>query len=128
MSRFISFGLIFTFFFSSQLMAKEFNVVTSVKPLQLIVQELTQGVTTPHVLLPAGASPHDYALKPSDVKKIHDADLVIWVGPELETFMARMLSNDVTNIALTKQPTIDFLYYDHDEEGDHSGMIIAMKG
>ncbi|MGF1690479.1 zinc ABC transporter substrate-binding protein ZnuA [Photobacterium kagoshimensis] len=128
MSRFISFGLICTFFFSSHLMAKEFNVVTSVKPLQLIVQELTQGVTTPEVLLPAGASPHDYALKPSDVKKIHDADLVIWVGPELETFMARMLSNDVTNIALTKQSTIDFLYYDHDAEGDHSGHDHSHEG
>ncbi|OAN18491.1 zinc ABC transporter substrate-binding protein [Photobacterium jeanii] len=120
MSRFISFGLIGIFLFSSASFAKEFNVVTSVKPLQLIVQELTAGVSEPQVLLPAGASPHDYALKPSDVKKIHDADLVIWVGPELETFMVKVLKNEVTNLALTESDRIDFLHYEHDDHSDHA--------
>ncbi len=41
------------------------EVVTSIKPLQLITAALTEGVTRPEVLLPAEGSPHHYALKPS---------------------------------------------------------------
>ena len=38
------------------------------------------GVTETEVLLPDGASEHDYSLRPSDVKRLQNADLVVWVG------------------------------------------------
>ncbi len=42
------------------------------------------GVTETQVLLPDGASEHDYSLRPSDVKKrLQNADLVVWIGPEM---------------------------------------------
>ncbi|MFP1495651.1 metal ABC transporter solute-binding protein, Zn/Mn family [Escherichia coli] len=41
------------------------------------------------VLLPDGASEHDYSLRPSDVKRLQNADLVVWVGPEMEAFYAK---------------------------------------
>ncbi len=39
------------------------------------------------MLLPDGASEHDYSLRPSDVKRLQNADLVVWIGPEMEAFM-----------------------------------------
>ena len=46
------------------------DVVTSIRPLAFIAAGIADGVTETQVLLPDGASPHDYALKPSDLKKI----------------------------------------------------------
>lgn len=67
------------------------TILTSIKPIQMIVSELTQGVTTPDVLLQPNTSPHDYALRPSDVKKISSADLVIWYGHDLEPFLEKVV-------------------------------------
>ena len=65
------------------------NVVASVKPLGFIAAAIAEGVTPVEVLLPDGASEHDYALRPSDIKRLKNADLVVWVGPEMEAFMTR---------------------------------------
>ncbi|OLQ69378.1 zinc ABC transporter substrate-binding protein [Photobacterium proteolyticum] len=105
--------------FSSALSASEFKVVTTVKPLNLIVQELTDGAATSEAILPPGASPHDYALRPSDVKKLRDADLVVWVGPELEMFLSKVLDAKGNSLALTEQHTIDLRSYEEGAEIDH---------
>ncbi len=68
------------------------EVVTSIKPLQLITAALTEGVTEPELLLPPEGTPHHYALKPSDMRKLADAEVVIWVGPGLEQFLQKPLS------------------------------------
>ncbi|MTH48343.1 zinc ABC transporter substrate-binding protein ZnuA [Intestinirhabdus alba] len=67
-------------------------VVTSLKPLGFIASAITEGVTETDVLLPDGASAHDYALRPSDIKRLQSADLVVWVGPEMEAFMKKPVS------------------------------------
>ncbi|NIE70362.1 zinc ABC transporter substrate-binding protein ZnuA [Pantoea sp. Acro-807] len=64
-------------------------VVASIKPLGFIAAAISEGITPVEVLLPDGASEHDYALRPSDVKRIKNADLVIWVGPEMEAFLTK---------------------------------------
>lgn len=105
--------------FSSAVSASEFKVVTTVKPLNLIVQELTDGAAASESILPPGASPHDYALRPSDVKKLRDADLVVWVGPELEMFLSKVLDAKGNSLALTEQHSIDFRSYESGAEIDH---------
>lgn len=62
-------------------------VVASLKPLGFIASAIADGVTETHVLLPDGASEHDYSLRPSDAKRLQNADLVVWIGPEMEAFM-----------------------------------------
>ncbi|QUJ68378.1 zinc ABC transporter substrate-binding protein ZnuA [Photobacterium sp. GJ3] len=101
--------------------AKEMHVVTTVHPLSLIVQELVADVGTSETLLPAGSSPHDYALRPSDVEKVNKADLVIWVGPELESFLTKLLGDKKNAIALTAQSEITLREYEeaHAEHGEH---------
>ncbi|MGV3344437.1 zinc ABC transporter substrate-binding protein ZnuA [Enterobacteriaceae bacterium LUAb1] len=64
-------------------------VVASVKPLGFIAAAIADGITPVEVLLPDGASEHDYALRPSDIKRIQHADLLVWVGPEMEAFLSK---------------------------------------
>ncbi|ARU94207.1 zinc ABC transporter substrate-binding protein ZnuA [Tatumella citrea] len=68
------------------------EVVTSVKPLAFIAAAIADGVTPVSVVLPDGASEHEYALRPSEIKRIKNAELVIWVGPEMEAFMTRAVA------------------------------------
>ena len=104
---------------SAQVMSQEakLSVMTSIKPLQLITQEITLGVTDTQVLLSSNASPHDYALRPSDMRKIKDADLFIWVGPGLESFLESALEGNTHTLQLDQSPDIIKLTYG--EEGDH---------
>jgi len=81
------------------------TVVVSVKPIHDLVLGVTEGVTEPTLLVPGGASPHDYALRPSEMRALQQAQLVIWVGPELENFLVRPLAGlgaNVQHIALLK--------------------------
>lgn len=69
------------------------QILASIKPLALIAQEVAGDQADVATLLPVTASPHDYPLKMSDHKRLRAADLVLWVGPELESFLARPLAN-----------------------------------
>ncbi|MBA4246051.1 MAG: zinc ABC transporter substrate-binding protein, partial [Pseudomonas sp.] len=69
----------------------EVRVLTSIKPLQLIAAAVQDGVGKPGVLLPPGASPHHFTLRPSDIRNVREADLLYWIGPDLETFLPRVL-------------------------------------
>lgn len=87
---------VFVAFFASFLLIgtaqAEVKVLTSIKPLQLIAAAVQDGVAIPEVLLPPGASPHNYALRPSDVRKVQSVDLVYWIGPDMEGFLPRVLN------------------------------------
>lgn len=72
------------------------------KPLGFIASAIADGVTDTRVLLPDGASEHDYSLRPSDVKRLQNADLVVWIGPEMEAFMDK----STQSIAEQKKVTI----------------------
>ncbi|MBJ7220608.1 MULTISPECIES: zinc ABC transporter substrate-binding protein ZnuA [unclassified Brenneria] len=84
------------------------EVVTSIRPLGFIAAAITDGITPTDVLLPNGASPHDYALRPADVQRLRSAELVIWVGPEMEAFLGKPLSQlaPARQITLSELPAI----------------------
>jgi zinc transport system substrate-binding protein len=84
----------------------------------LITAALTEGVTSPEVLLPAEGSPHHYALKPSDMRKLTDAKVVIWVGPGLEQFMVRPLARTDAEI-VTLRPDLEAHLHQEAEPSDH---------
>jgi len=69
----------------------QLNVVVSVKPLHALVLGVMQGVASPALLLDSTQSPHQASLRPSDMRTLSKADLVFWIGPQLETFMPRVL-------------------------------------
>jgi len=67
------------------------RVLVSLLPVHSLVAAVMQGVGTPELLLSGGASPHSFSLRPSQVRSLQKADLLVWVGPELETFLSRSL-------------------------------------
>ncbi len=72
--------------------AKPF-VLSSLKPLTLIAQEIAGANADVDTLLPASASHHDYPLKVSDYARLQKADVFLWVGPELESFLQKPINN-----------------------------------
>ena len=71
------------------------RVLVTIKPLQLIAAAITDNVSKPELLLPPGSSPHGYSLRPSDVRKLAAADLVFWIGPDMESFLPKVLERHV---------------------------------
>lgn len=69
------------------------SVVTSIKPLQLIAAAVMHGVAQPAVLIPSNQSPHHYVLRPSDVARVSNADVLLWVGEPLETYLVSLFSD-----------------------------------
>lgn len=69
------------------------HLLVSLHPIAMIVSALVDGIEHAQidVILPSGASPHTYALKPSDIRMIQRADLAIWIGAELESFLNKPL-------------------------------------
>jgi zinc transport system substrate-binding protein len=95
------------------------KVLTSIKPLQLIAAAVQDGVGTADVLLPPGASPHHYALRPSDVRRLGDADLFYWIGPQMENFLERPLqSRSKPTIVVATLPGLKLRHFEADS-GSH---------
>ncbi len=102
----------------------EVKVLTSIKPLQLIAAAVQDGVAIPEVLLPPGASPHNYALRPSDVRKVQSVDLLYWIGPSMEGFLPRVLNGrTLPSVAVQDLPGMKLRHFaednhSHAEEAD----------
>lgn len=67
------------------------NVVVSIKPIHSLAAALMKGVGEPGLIVQGVASPHTYQMKPSDAVRLQNADIVFWVGHDLEKFMEKPL-------------------------------------
>jgi len=79
-------------------------VVVSIKPVHSLVAGVMEGVGEPTLLIEGAASPHSYALRPSQAEALARAEVVFWVGEGLEAFLAKpitALSDDATVVALS---------------------------
>lgn len=84
--------LLFFIFVSASAWAQP-RVMVSIKPVHALVAGVLGGIAEPELLLSGGESPHSYALRPSQARALAAAHLVIWVGPDLETFLERPLKS-----------------------------------
>jgi len=69
----------------------EVNVVASIKPVHSLVAAVMEGVGKPSLIVEGAGSPHTYALKPSQAQNLENADIVFWIGHNLETFLEKPL-------------------------------------
>ena len=75
----------------------EVKVVTSIKPIHSLVSAVMEGVGEPSLLVKGAGSPHTYSLKPSQAKQLQEADLVFWMGHDLEAFLENSIESIATN-------------------------------
>jgi zinc transport system substrate-binding protein len=67
-------------------------VAVSVKPAHAIVAAVMEDVAAPWLIVGGGASPHAYAVRPSQARRLADAEVVFRVGGTLETFLGKPLA------------------------------------
>ncbi len=104
------------------------RIVTTIPPIHSLVAAVTEGVVDPVLLVRGNTSPHDYAMAPSDARALQNAQLLVWVGPTLETFVVRALRDPRESrrvITLMDQDGISLLktraggaFDDHDHDDD----------
>lgn len=101
------------------------DVVTDMSPTGALVQEVMGDLGTIHVLLPKGASAHHYTMRPSDARALQQADLLVWMGPELTPWLDRSADNlgqDTRQLRLLSVDGTILQSYDdegHDDHDDH---------
>ena len=71
----------------------EIKVVASIKPIHSLASYLMDGVKKPDLIVDGYASPHGFAMKPSDAKMLQEADLIFWVGEDIESFLVKPLGS-----------------------------------
>ena len=111
----------------------EVKVVTTIKPVHSLVSGVMDGVSNPTLIIEGSNNPHNFSLKPSHAKMLEEADIVFWIGEDLESFMEKPLSSlakDAVKISFMDLPSIKKLKFreknifdDHDDHGhdDHDG-------
>ena len=80
-------------------------IVTSLKPLALLIEEAYGEQVEVSYLVPPEQSPHHVTLRPSAVNRLKEADLLVWAGPELETFLPGLLERFGFRSAVTSTAT-----------------------
>jgi zinc transport system substrate-binding protein len=92
-------------------------ILATIKPIQLILVAIGGRYVQVDVLLPPLVSPHLYQLKPSDRQRLDSADLLVWIGPEMERFLVKPLSlvDDSRIFTLLENMTMK---NDHDGHAD----------
>ena len=109
-------------------MRADFNVVTTIKPLHSLISNVMKGVGEPSLIIEGTSNPHNFVLKPSHAKLLQDADIIFWIGEDLEAFMEKPLSSlakDTKKISFMELGSIKKLkfrennIFDHDDHDDH---------
>jgi len=67
------------------------DVVATIRPLQLIAMAVTDGVSEPASLFDQTQDPHHPSLRPSQRRTLDNADILLWVGTELETGLEKVI-------------------------------------
>ena len=107
------------------------RVVATIPAVHSLAANVMQGIGTPYLLVRGGASPHSLALRPSDAKALSEAEVIFWIGEELETFLTGILRQGVGRaqvVSLLRAPGVERLAlrsganwtaHDHDHDHDH---------
>ena len=128
--------LSFSFLISYSSLNAEVKVVTTIKPIHSLVAGVMDGLGSPSLIVDGSNSPHNFSLKPSHAKMIEDAEIIFWVGEDLETFMIKPLesiANNATKVSFMDLDSIIKLKFkeenilevegyddDHDDHDKHA--------
>ncbi|MCF6236581.1 MAG: zinc ABC transporter substrate-binding protein [Gammaproteobacteria bacterium] len=121
--------LVFTLFVLSMALTKTQaasktspKVVVSIAPIHSLVMGVMEGVGEPLLLIQSTASPHHFSLRPSHMKMLHSAQLVVRIGKDFEQFLNRPLSNLGKSrrlLNIVDLPDLELLPYRDDDHAGH---------
>ena len=121
--------IIFTIIFMGALSAKaDIKVVTTIKPLHSLISNVMDGIGEPSLIIEGSTSPHSFVLKPSHAKLIEQADIIFWIGEDIETFMEKPLESIAKNakkVSFMELSSIEKLkfreenIFEHEDHDDH---------
>ena len=77
----------------STLAKADLKVVTSIKPIHSLASYIMDGVGSPGLIVDGYNSPHSFQLKPSHAKMLEQADIIFWIGEDLENFLEKPLNS-----------------------------------
>ena len=120
---------IFTLVIIGSLSAKaDLKVVTTIKPLHSLIMNVMDGIGEPDLIIEGSSSPHSFVLKPSHAKLIEQADIIFWIGEDIETFMEKPLETIAKNakkVSFMELSSIEKLkfreenIFEHEDHDDH---------
>lgn len=111
----------------------EVKVVVTSKPAHALVAAVMAGAGTPGLLVQGVASPHSFSMKPSDARRVNEADVFFRISEGLEPFTAKLakaLPKSVRLVTLAQAPGIarlerreggDFEAHQHDDKQAKKG-------
>ncbi len=111
---------------ATPLAAEPPRVVADIAPVHSLVAMVMGDLARPDLLLPQGADPHAFQMRPSQMRALSQSDLVFWVGSDLTPWLERALTGDTTahTVALLDLPGTHLREADHSHDGhehdDHS--------
>lgn len=128
-------GVVSVFALASAAAAETPRVAADITPVHSLVARVMEGVGTPDLIVRPGASPHGYALRPSEAAALQDSEIVFWIGAELTPSLGRSLAALAENathvelLDLEETRTLSFRTgatfeahdHGHDDAHDHDG-------
>ena len=88
------------------------ETAVSIKPIHSLIAGIMVDIDEPWLMLRGAASPHTYQFRPSEAQKLDQAELIVWIGENMETFLSRPIENlgaDAKVITLHEVPGIRLL-------------------
>jgi len=110
------------------------RVVVSIKPLHSLASALMRGAAEPQLLIKGRASPHHFSLKPSHLRLMNQADIVLWLGDSVESSLSKVIGQlpaSVQSLSLLQESSLIRLpmreggvwQHDHDHHDETKGLI-----
>lgn len=115
------------------------SVAVDIPPVYSLVDRVMGDLGSPDLLIQQGASPHRYAMRPSEAEALENADAVFWIGEDLTPWLTHSmdtLGDDALSVELMDLPETQTLEYrqgatfeahhhghgghDHDHQHDHA--------
>lgn len=78
-------------------------IVVTIKPLYSLVAQLTDGIEKPVLLMSQMASPHHYSMRPSERRLLSNARMIVWIGPQMETYLYKVINQQQAVIVTAMQ-------------------------
>ncbi len=124
---------LFSFSFSPTAKAESLNIVSDIRPVHSLVSMVLGDLATSELIASRSVSPHDYVMRPSEVRLVSEADIIFWTGPSilpaLEKFLEELppetkvisLLDEIEDSLLPIRDPVSFYEDDNHEGHDEHG-------